>query len=235
MLFIHEVHQVAGRRADDFEAAYRDGWMPALADAGARLLWFLHQAHGAGPAYTFVTVTAVESPAAWAALGDRVRRGDLQTWADDVDALRHRSLAKVLEPAPFSPMPDVDLATIAATPADHDHTLFMEDTAWPDRGRLPAYIEKAGTLYVDTLRRSAASGRGLLELVAAFRPAFGTGRDREIVLWQRVTNPEGLVPLFSREVPPEYRAPGTWMHDALDVRDQWDSRLLRTARWSPLA
>ena len=33
---------------------------------------------------------------------------------------------------------------------------------------------------------------------------------------------------------PEYRAPGTWMHDALDVRDDWESKLLRTTAWSPL-
>jgi len=35
-------------------------------------------------------------------------------------------------------------------------------------------------------------------------------------------------------VPPEFRQPGSWMHDALEVRDDWESRLLRSARWSPL-
>jgi hypothetical protein len=29
------------------------------------------------------------------------------------------------------------------------------------------------------------------------------------------------------------RAPGTWMHDALSLRDRWESKLLRTATWSP--
>jgi hypothetical protein len=29
------------------------------------------------------------------------------------------------------------------------------------------------------------------------------------------------------------RQPGTFMHDALELRDQWESRLLRTSRWSP--
>ena len=28
MLFVHEVHQVVGKKEDEFEAAYRDGWMP---------------------------------------------------------------------------------------------------------------------------------------------------------------------------------------------------------------
>jgi hypothetical protein len=29
------------------------------------------------------------------------------------------------------------------------------------------------------------------------------------------------------------RAPGTWMHDALQLRDRWESKLLRTTTWSP--
>ena len=36
-------------------------------------------------------------------------------------------------------------------------------------------------------------------------------------------------------VPDQMKAPGTWMHDALEVRDQWTSRLLRTSAWSPPA
>jgi hypothetical protein len=53
------------------------------------------------------------------------------------------------------------------------------------------------------------------------------------MLWQRVRDPASLLRLFSTEIPPERRAPGTWMHDALAYRDQWRSRLLRTSRWSP--
>ena len=33
MLFMHEVHKVRGRAEDEFEAAFRDGWM---ADARRR-------------------------------------------------------------------------------------------------------------------------------------------------------------------------------------------------------
>jgi hypothetical protein len=239
MLFVHETHRVAGKEADRFEDLYREGWATALADTSdARLLWFLHQAHGTGSAYVFVTVTAVSSGAALTELNQRMRRGDLHPWAAEVDALRHESLAKVLEPLPFSPLTEVDLssipATSVATRADGSHPLFMEDTAWPHRGRYDAYLEGAGTLYLETLHRAAEAGRNLLELVAAFSPTYGSGRPREIVLWQRVEQPEGLLPLFAYEVPPAYRAPGTWMHDALDLRDQWESRLLRVAGWSPL-
>jgi hypothetical protein len=35
-------------------------------------------------------------------------------------------------------------------------------------------------------------------------------------------------------MPEEMARPGNWMHDALEFRDQWRSKLLRTASWSPL-
>jgi hypothetical protein len=239
MLFVHETHRVAGREADRFEELYRDGWAAELGKTSdARLLWFMDQAHGTGPAYTFVTVTAVASSAALDDLNARRRSGDLHAWAAEVDALRHESVAKVLEPAPFSPLTEIDLAGVpplgAPAAADGGLPLFMEDTAWPHRGSFDDYLAKAGTLYVDTLRRLAEHGHGMLELVAAFVPRFGSGRHREIVLWQRIARQDMVLPLFNHEVPPEFRKPGTWMHDALDVRDQWESRLLKVASWSPL-
>ena len=51
---------------------------------------------------------------------------------------------------------------------------------------------------------------------------------------QRITRPDALLQLLRSHIPPEHRAPGTWMYDALDLRDQWTSRLLRTSAWSPL-
>jgi hypothetical protein len=237
VLFVHEVHHVVGSQSEAFEACFRDGWMPALAATDdARLLWFLHQAHGTGPAYTMVTVTAVAS---WSALGEldaRVRSGDLRSWASEMDGLRHDGTAKVLEAVPWSPTTSIDLGTVPTGPVERgpDLPLFMEDTAWPHPGHLDAYLEKASGLYVETLRRAADAGRGLLELMAVLVPALGAGPSREVVLWQRVAQPEMLLPLLAREVPPAYQGPGTWMREALEVRDRWESRLLRVAAWSPL-
>ena len=235
MLFVHEVHSVAGDGADEFDRLYRDQWLPAIAAQGsARLLWYLHQAHGAGPAYTAVTVTGVASVDAWAELDARIRTGDLHDLDAATDALRHDHVAKVLVPAPFSALQDVDLDAVPSAAPDTERapSLFMEDTAWPHRGKLDEYLAKAGSLYVETLRRSS---RAILELVAAFTPAYGTGTHREVVLWQRVRSTDALLALLTIETPPEYRAPGTWMHDALEVRDRWESRLLRTTGWSPLS
>jgi len=235
LLFVHEVHCVKGAREEQLEAAFRDGWMPALAaTGGARLLWYLNLAHGSGAAYTVVTVTGVVDAAAWGALDERVRTGDLQGWATEVDGLRHRSTAKVLVPVPWSPRREFDLGSVPVSGHEHELTLYMEDTAWPFAGGLQAYLAAAGTLYGETLARSKQAGRSILEMEAAFQPAFGTAHPTEVVLWQKVVNHEALLRLLTTETDPARKAPGTWMHDALAVRDQWESRLLRTSSWSPL-
>jgi hypothetical protein len=227
VLFVHEVHSVMGRAEDEFERLYREGWMPTLAlDDDARLLWYLHHTHGTGPAYRVVTVTGVRDAEAWERLAERMRSGDLSRWAAAVDGIRHDVTAKVLVPVAWSPLQEVDLASVPTEPTEQDGVLFMEDTAWPHAGKLDDYLERAGTQYLSTT--------SFLEMRAAFRSVWGTGRQREVVLWQEVAEPKYLLPLFSREIPPSTKAPGTWMHDALELRDQWESRLLRTAPWSPL-
>jgi hypothetical protein len=234
MLFLHEVHKVAGAREDEFDAAYRDEWMPTLAKTSdARLLWYLRLAHGSGAAYTVVTITGVESAAAWGELAERVRRGDLQQWSDHVDSMRHATTVKILTPVPWSPCQEIDLGSVPVTPEDHELTVYMEDTAWPFVGGLQRYLEAAGTLYSRTLARSKESGRSILEMEAAFQPLFGTHHTSEVVLWQKVVSENALLHLLTHETVPEMKLPGTWMHDALAVRDQWESRLLRTASWSP--
>jgi hypothetical protein len=52
---------------------------------------------------------------------------------------------------------------------------------------------------------------------------------------QKVCSMPRLVHLLTHDLPAEISRPGTWMHDALQYRDQWRSKLLRTASWSPLA
>ncbi len=52
---------------------------------------------------------------------------------------------------------------------------------------------------------------------------------------QRISSLPPLIHLLTHDIPPEVTKPGSWMHDALDLRDQWNSRLLRTAVWSPLS
>ena len=233
MLLLHEVHRVRGDREDEFEQLYRDGWLPELAGHDdARLLYFMHLAHGSGRAYTVVTITAVRDGAAYERLARRIQDGDLRAWARDVDHCRHVVTGKVLLTVPWAP-PLVELEQVPTTPQAHELTLFMEDTAWPHEGMLDEYLEAARTHYAPSI--AEGRGRGILELLSVFQPAWGSGPHTEVVLWQRVTDYDRLKNLLLTEVPPEYRAPGTWMHDALRVRDDWESRLLRTTAWSPLS
>jgi len=236
VLFLHEVHRVVGAKEDEFDAAYREGWMPILATSSdARLLWYMRLAHGSGAAYVVVTVTALADMSAFDALSTRVRRGDLAAWSTELDAMRHGTDAKLLVPVEWSPLQEVDLSSVPTGDEDHEPTVYMEDTAWPYRGGLPAYLTLAGTLYQhQTLGRSKEAGRSIIEMEAAFQPVFGTHDTTEVILWQKVVDHKALERLLTHETPAHLKGPGTWMTDALAVRDQWESRLLRTVPWSPL-
>ncbi len=233
-LYLHEVHRVVGRCEDAFEAAFRDagGWMQRLGEGDdARLLWYASQAHGTGPAYRVVTITAIADGSAWERLAWSVQHGDLAEWTRHTDTLRHDVTAKILLPVRWSPLGEMDLAAERALPADHEPTLFMEDTGWP-HVPLDDYVDFWERDYYPLLAHQPESSR-LLEIQACWVPALGTGRRPEAVLWQRIHSHERLVGLLSTEVPPERRAPGTYMDSALMYRDQWESRLLRTSSWSP--
>ena len=233
MLFVHELHTVAGRHEEPFEAAYRDGWMPALATTpDTRLLWFLRVPFATGRGYQVVTITAVRDGAAYEHLARRVQHGDLRAWAADVDRWRHEVAGKLLLPVAWSPLVDVDLAQVPVDGRAHEPALYLEDSAWPHEAKLDAYLEAARTHYAPSLAQRTE--RSMLTLEAVFQAALGAPRRREIVLWQRVDHPERLTGLLTRDLPPEVRAPGTWMHDALAVRDDWESRLLRSVDWSPM-
>jgi hypothetical protein len=79
-----------------------------------------------------------------------------------------------------------------------------------------------------------AKGTAILELQTLLHTAWGTGQRAEVLLWQKILDYDRLWNLFANDMPAAGKAPGTWMNDALVVRDDWRSRLLRTARWSPL-
>jgi hypothetical protein len=233
MFYVHEVHRVRGKYEDAFEAAYRDEWMPALAkEDDARLLWYLNHAHGTGPAYNVVTITAVRDGGAWERLTDRLQRGDLRDWLRTVDDLRHGATAKVLRPVEWSPLQEVDFASLSTSATEHELAIYMEDTGWP-HAALDDYVKFWGDTYYPMLTSRPPEQR-LLDIHAVFEPAFGAGRRKEAILMQKVVDAGTLQHLLTHETPPAFKAPGTFMHDALDYRDQWESKLLRTSSWSPL-
>lgn len=236
MLFLHETHQVVGARHDEFEAAYREGWMPALAgDDSARLLWYTNHAHGSGVSYNVVTITGITDGTAWENLAHRVRRGDLRPCMRELDNNRHEVTAKLLLPVAWSPLQTVDLAAVPTDGSTHPLSLFMEDTGWP-YSSLDDYIRSWDEIYYRPLSQAPERMR-ILDIQACFQVAHGSHRRREAMLWQKIddsNNYAALVHLLTKEVPQEHRAPGSYMFEALKFRDQWESRLLRPSAWSPL-
>ena len=234
MLFMHEVHTVLGEREHEFEAAYRDGWMPLLA-AGedARLLWYLNHAHGSGPAYNVVTVTAVRDGGAYQRLAERMYHGDLEDWFRSVSDVRHHVEGKMLVPVGWSPRQEVELSTVSVDGAEHELSLYMEDTGWPT-APLDDYIEFWDAEYFQMMRQVPVERR-ILEIEACFQVAFGTHRRPEAMLMQKIRDYGLLLRLISE--PEHYdpdQWPGSYMHHGLRYRDQWESKLLRTSTWSPL-
>lgn len=232
MLFLYETHRLKGKCEQDFESAFRDGWMPQLgSDDGARLLWFLHQTHGTGRSYQAVTITALADGSAWERLADRVANGDLRDWARAVDEHRHDVQGRLMMPLEFSPL-ELELSQVTTEPDEHAPSLYMEDTMWPRQGMVDDYVEAASTVYSAMLE---AEGREIfLRIEAALQTMPGAGRHPEVSLLQKVHDMDRLVWLLTNDIPEEMSRPGTWMHDALQYRDQWRSKLLRTATWSPL-
>jgi hypothetical protein len=233
MWLLHETHAVRGEAEAAFDAALREDWIPRVAETkGARVAYVLRHAHGTGPSYRMVTVTALEDGAAYAAFA---ASRALREAAVRLDGLRHDVEAKLLEPLPWSPLQAIDLASVPASGADHALTLYMEDTVWPREGSLEEYVARSGAHYAREMAGHESRGRAMLNVLGGFRTVPGSGRRREILLWQKVVDPRLVLGLLTRDVPPELAKPGTWMHDALALRDQWQSRLLRTVAWSPLS
>ena len=94
------------------------------------------------------------------------------------------------------------------------------------------YIEACGNVYSKSLEHSAEDVFITIDL--ALTPALGTNVRREASLMQKIHNTDHLMRLLTNDIAPEHRGPGTWMYDGLEFRDQWESKLLRTAPWSPL-
>jgi len=234
VLYLHETHKVIGRHASAFEDLFRDEWMGALARVeGARLLWYLNHAMGSGPSYQVVTITAVSDGAAWEALARRMLAGDLSELAARLDSCRYQVDGKLLTPVYWSELQEVDLKEMPVDGREHELSVYMQDTGWPD-APLDDYIELWDHDYWQFMRRTPPKRR-LLDIQACFQVAHGSGTRPEAILMQKIMSFSALGGLLTsvEEYDPD-TWPGSYMAKGLEVRDQWESKLLRTSSWSPL-
>jgi hypothetical protein len=235
MLFMHETHTVIGRHFADFEAVYRDEWLDLLAKTdNARLAWYLNHAMGSGPAYQVVTITAVTDGAAWEGLAQRMLDGDLSSLMAKLDGYRYQVEGKLVAPVYWSALQNLDLASLPTDGREHELSIFMHDTGWPD-ATLDDYIELWDKDYWVHMRQIPPE-RTLLDIQACWQVAHGSGIRPEAILMQKIMNFDSLGRLFTsvEEFHDPTRWPDSYMIKGLELRDQWESKLLRTSKWSPL-
>lgn len=224
MIYLHEVHEVAGGKMEEFADAVRTRWRPLLEEDGhARLLWYWELTHGTGPSYQAVSIAAVRDWATWGALADDRR---VREWQHDACGLRREVTAHILLPVPWSPLepPALDAAPVQAEAAEP--ALYLHDTGWPFTGRLEEYVEALGSVFYPQTRRAR-----MISVAACWTVAPGTGRYHEVLLLQRIEDWEQFSRLLTRGEQGAQR--GGWMVEGLRYRDRWESKLLRCARWSP--
>jgi hypothetical protein len=228
MIYVHELHEVVGGKMEEFGEAVRREWRPLLEQGGqARLVWFWQLAHGTGPSYQAVSITAVRDWATWGALvAQAATDARFATWQRRVWTLRREVTAKILLPASWSPLQDVDLAAAAADREVETPSLYLHDTGWPFPGKLEEYVAALGSVFYPQTRTAS-----MISVVACWTVAPGTGRHHEVVLLQRIEDWERFCRLLAQG---ERGAQRTgWMVEGLRYRDRWESKLLRCAPWSP--
>ena len=223
MLYLHETHEVIGGKMAEFEALVQESWLPALERSGlGRLLWFWHHTHGTGASYQAISLTAVRDWQAWGELVARVAQSDdFAPWNREVWRFRREVVSKLLLPTEWSPsLPDTTAAS--TTP-----TLYLHDTGWPYTGKVDDYVAALGSIYYPQVRQSR-----MISVEACWRTCYGTGRFHEVVLLQKILDWEAFANLLTHGERPS--RPGDWMQEGLEYRDRWESKLLRTASWSPV-
>jgi hypothetical protein len=237
MLFVHETHTVRGNKRREFEDAFRYEWMPTLARGDdARLLWYFDHAHGTAGSNIVITTTALRGGAALARLDARVRHGDLKPWRARVDDLCDDSVGRTMIPVSWSLMQEVDFATVPSNPEQHhDHTLYIEDNGWP-HGPLNDYIRFQEVKWDKPFREGTANVRIQIIMEGFMQVAHGSGRRPECMFIEKLTEDEHALVnnLLGTELPDRMRRPDGYMVEGLKLRDNWVSKIVRTATWSPL-
>jgi hypothetical protein len=235
LLLLHEVHEVWPDRASEFEALMRDEWMPALASMpDVRLLWYWDHAAISSRPGNVVTLTAVAGAAAWERLLGSIEGGPLTPLVARLDDARVNVTGNLLLPSKWSELKEVDFGGVRADPKQRGaRSVYVEDTVWP--WVHDDYIEYAGEHWYKPAVDGTGKVRARIKMPGFFQTAHGTGKRPEVYLLQKLVDPpQAFVRnLLGTDYPPEMKAPEHYFVRGLKVRDNWESKILRTAPWSP--
>ncbi len=230
MFFVHEVHSLTNGSADAFEATLRDRWMPALArEDGTRLVWCVRSMPGAIAAPELITLTAVADGAALERLGERVRTGDLRDDAEALAAGRRRVTRRIYAPLElFNPL-QLDLDAFSGEPGDGPSEMYIHDFVPPRIGKQRAYEAAMRDAFLRMIEQEGIP----IVIWAGLETVAGGGSVPESLMISHIQTPAAAMNLFWHANPREAIQPGTWLYEALQVRDTWRSRLVRSVAWSP--
>ncbi len=230
MRYIHQILRVPLPRRAALEARLRDDWLPAVARGGdARLAWVASAMDLAVRADEVCAITVLRDDAALARFGERVRTGDLASLAAEVAGETTSMEVRLLAPLRYNPF-TFELDAIPAEPVVAPTTSYMHDFVPPVIGQNRGYEDLMEARYM------ALSDQELSNVVlrGAFETVAGGGPMPEHFNLSEIRSTDGLIQLLAHEIPKEYKAMGTWMWEALGVRDRWTTRLVRSAAWSPV-
>jgi hypothetical protein len=229
MILLHQVHSLIDGAAVEFERQARDEWLPGLASDEARFAFYAVPTGAAARQDEAITMVAFADGGALGRFSERVRTGDLSPLAVSQALLRTGVATRMLKALDYDPS-GLTVADIPVEPRERPPVAYMHDFVPPANGQNRAYVDMMRERYM-ALTETELSG---VVLRMSWETVWGGGPVPEMFNLSEIRSPEALLQLVGKEIPIEYKQMGTWMWEALAVRDRWTTRLVRSVPWSPI-
>ena len=230
MLILHQLHRLRPGADEAFETLVRDRWLPAVAAVeGCRLAWFAVPTPAARWSDEVASITRFDDAAAFERFGAAVRAGELATLAAEIRTHRTGVETRLMRPLDYDPWSSKGTEVPAAA-TEGAPVAYMHDFVPPVVGQMNGYVDMMREKYM-ALTDQDLSG---VVLRASWQTVAGGGPLPEMFNLSEIRDVDALLNLLTFDIPREYKSMGTWMWEALAVRDQWTTRLLRSSTWSPV-
>ena len=230
MILLHQVHLLKPDTATAFEELTRDRLLSQIASETARFAFYAVPTGAAIHQDEVITMIALEDGRALGEFSERVREGDLTGTVSQLASLQTDVTTRLLKPLDYDPA-KLRLEDIPVSLTTKPAVSYMHDFVPPVIGQNMAYVDMMRERYM-ALTETELSG---VVLRYSWETVWGGGPVPEMFNLSEIRSPNALLQLVGKEIPGEYKQIGSWMWDALGVRDRWTTRLLRSATWSPIS
>jgi hypothetical protein len=226
-LYLHQIHALRPGTEGTFEAHVRDEWLPAVnSHDGSRFAWYGTSTSAARFADEAITIVAFDDMKAFEGFA-AAERASAATRS--LRAQRTGVQTRLLRPIDYDPWTAAG-TEIPDGPSEGAVVAYMHDFVPPVTGQMRGYIDMMRERYM-ALSSQDLSG---VVLRTSWQTVSGGGRMPEMFNLSEIRDVDALVALIAHEIPRDYKQMGTWMWEALATRDQWTTRLARSASWSPV-